>query len=78
VQLFVQLGQASSLGLLSASGSMLGWQAGEASRAAASPAFMAGQVMMPAMLDAMACQVRGLEDAAVKAGRQCSCYHVHC
>jgi hypothetical protein len=59
LQLFVELGQASSLGLLSASGSMLSWQAGEVSSAAASPAFMAGQVPMPAMLDAMVCQVRG-------------------
>jgi hypothetical protein len=72
LQLFVQLGQASSAALLSPSGSSLSLQAGEASRAAASPAFMAGEVLMPAMLDAMVCQVRGgsLDLQGKRAGRQ--------
>ncbi|KAF6255852.1 hypothetical protein COO60DRAFT_1532573, partial [Scenedesmus sp. NREL 46B-D3] len=56
IQLFVELGQYNSLALMSSTGSLLSWQAGESSRAAASPAFMAGQVLMPAMLDAMVCQ----------------------
>lgn len=57
-QLFVELGLPSSVALLSPTGSLLSWRAAESSRAAASPAFLPGGVLMPALLDYMVCQVR--------------------
>jgi hypothetical protein len=79
LQLFVQLGGATSLVLLSSSGSLLSHRAGEASRAAASPAFMAGQVLMPSMLDYMVCQVRVWATACLHStAGHCTVQHMKC
>lgn len=81
LQLFVELSHSSSLVLLSPAGSLLSWRAAESSRAAASPAFMAGQVMEPAMLDYMVCQVWFVIQvqlvAKFVACRMAGCLHVH-